>query len=103
MRRIADHKYFGMTRYGQVGIDDDPPGLVRGRAQPASRRRGQHSSAPQYRARKDPLAAGNDTLRIHEGDASVRVDFDTQPLQVTLRLGRKRFRIRGQHARFGLE
>ena len=88
-RRVADDEDVGMSRHGQVGIDLDPPGLVRRHAEPLRHRRRLHARRPDHRPRPDPPVAEQHGLVGHRGHRPAELDLHAELLQRLERVVRR--------------
>src|SRR5260370_6913711 len=52
--RIPNHKYLGMSRYGEVILDAHPPGAICLDLQPFACRRGRDAGCPDHGLTRDP-------------------------------------------------
>ncbi len=98
-RQIAGNVYLFVSRNSKIGVDLDAPGAVERHAQRSCERRGDHTRAPQHRARGDALLPDRHTRAIDAGDPRVGPHFDPELVQLTQGRCRQIGRIGGQNAR----
>src|SRR5260370_17751630 len=78
--RIPNHKYLGMSRYGEVILDAHPPGAICLDLQPFACRRGRDAGCPDHSLTRDAHATHHHAVRVDVIDALPQTHLDTQLL-----------------------